>query len=288
MSEAKTEKKAGIPFFSAFFKNIIKDKKALIIHAVLQAITVYSGIRCLLEGNYNNAMLALLATALYLIPAAVETLCRVHIPTVLKSIAFLFAFCAEILGEINGFYGIFPFWDAILHAICGFIFAAFGFCLADIFGKKQGDRPSYSPLLLALLAFCFSMTIGVFWEFFEYTGDTFFGTDMQKDHVLHSIHSYILPHYEGSGAVVNADGIAEMILYDTEGNVITRMPGYLDIGITDTILDMIINFVGALAFSIIGYFYVKHDGKGRFARQFIPTALPDDPKKRAQENTENN
>ena len=38
--------------------------------------------------------------------------------------------------------------------------------------------------------------------------------------------------------------------------------GYLDIGLLDTMNDLFVNFIGAVVFSVIGYFYVKAGGKG--------------------------
>ena len=49
--------------------------------------------------------------------------------------------------------------------------------------------------------------------------------------------------------------------------------GYLDIGLYDTMKDLFVNFIGAVVFSVIGFFYVK--GRARFARQFIPTVKED-------------
>ena len=34
--------------------------------------------------------------------------------------------------------------------------------------------------------------------------------------------------------------------------------------------DLFVNFIGAVVFSTIGYFYVKSRGKGGFATRFIP------------------
>ena len=50
--------------------------------------------------------------------------------------------------------------------------------------------------------------------------------------------------------------------------------GYLDIGLYDTMKDMFVNFIGAVVFSVIGYFYIKNKGKGKFAKRFIPTVMP--------------
>mgnify|MGYP003326408805 CR=1 FL=1 len=46
--------------------------------------------------------------------------------------------------------------------------------------------------------------------------------------------------------------------------------GYLDIGLIDTMNDLIVNFLGALFFSVFGYVYTQNKGKGKFVSQFIP------------------
>jgi len=46
--------------------------------------------------------------------------------------------------------------------------------------------------------------------------------------------------------------------------------GYLDIGIVDTMKDLIVNFIGAVVFSVIGIFYLKQEGKGKLAASLIP------------------
>ena len=40
--------------------------------------------------------------------------------------------------------------------------------------------------------------------------------------------------------------------------------------------DLFVNFIGAVVFSIIGYFYTKYKGKGKFAPNFIPSPKNDD------------
>ena len=60
--------------------------------------------------------------------------------------------------------------------------------------------------------------------------------------------------------------------------------GYLDIGLIDTMKDLQVNFVGAVAFAVIGFFYVKNRGRGKLAASLIPIVL--DPEKQ-EENKEN-
>ena len=113
-----------------------------------------------------------------------------------------------------------------------------------------------SPIFLAIVAFCFSMTIGVLWEFFEFFGDMLFKTDMQKDYVVNAISSTLL----GSGT--KDPKVIENIHSTVVSGKLLDVDGYLDIGLYDTMKDLFVNFIGAVVFSFIGYFYVKTRGKG--------------------------
>ncbi len=70
--------------------------------------------------------------------------------------------------------------------------AAIGFAMIDILNQDPHFHINMSPLFVAFVAFCFSMTIGVIWEFFEYGMDQFFLTDMQKDWYVPNISSVLL------------------------------------------------------------------------------------------------
>ena len=60
-------------------------------------------------------------------------------------------------------------------------------------------------------------------------------------------------------------------MYDKNGNQIAIIEdGYLDIGLSDTIKDMFVNLLGAVAFSLIGYVYTINNKKYKFAKNFIP------------------
>ena len=122
-----------------------------------------------------------------------------------------------------------------------------------------------SPLFTAIVAFCFSMTIGVVWEFFEFGMDTFFGLDMQKDTIIEAIRSVSLDP-AGRNVVSVIDPIKHVAVNGTE----LGLGGYLDIGLIDTMKDLLVNFIGAVVFSIFGYFYVKNRGKGNFVSGFVP------------------
>ena len=265
---AKTKKKKRRSLYGAMMAQIREDKKSFIVYIILHVSILAIIIRSIVEGRWENVFTGVLATLLLLIPSFVEHSFRVKLPATLEILAYLFVFCAEILGEIGNFYQLFPFWDAMLHTVNGFMFAAFGFCLVDIFNKNSKFRFTLSPVFLALVAFCFSMTIGVLWEFFEYAADNLLNTDMQKDALQSSIHTVTIPNELGE-KVTHITGITGTTVYTESGQAIT-LNGYLDIGLADTMKDLFVNFIGAAVFSVIGFFYVKHRGKGHIANQFIP------------------
>ena len=184
----------------------------------------------------------------------------------------LIIYSAEILGEIEAYYVTFPYWDTVLHTLNGFLCAAIGFSLLDILNRHNEARFHLSPLYLAIMAFCFSMTVGVVWEFFECTMDHFFFLDMQKDTVVNAIGSVMLDPTGGNTPVV-LKNITDVIVVQADGTQTSLgLGGYLDIGLLDTMEDLFVNFIGALTFSIIGYFYVRSRGKSKFAKRFIPVA----------------
>ena len=185
----------------------------------------------------------------------------------MEVIILCFVFAAEILGEINHYYTLVNGWDTALHTINGFLCAAVGFALVDMLNRSSQTKLSLSPLYLAITAFCFSMTVGVMWEFFEFAVDQIALTDMQKDFILTSFSSAELGILNGSD-LVTVKNVISTIITTADGQVIC-VDGYLDIGIVDTMKDLFVNFVGAVFFSVIGFFYVKHRG-GKIASQFIP------------------
>lgn len=235
------------------------------VYLVLRLLVIALLIYQLLTGNYENAFLCILTLLLLIIPSFVQVTFKIELPTTLEIIILCFIFAAEILGEINEFYLVFPFWDTVLHTMNGFLAAAIGFSLVDLLNRSEKLVFQLSPLFTAIVAFCFSMSIGVIWEFFEFAMDQFLGFDMQKDTVVQAISSVRL-NPEGLNVPIRLDGIQDVVV---NGQAL-GLGGYLDIGLIDTMEDLFVNFVGALIFSTIGYFYVKHRGKGSIIRRFVP------------------
>ena len=249
---------------------IYKNKTTLAVYLTLRALIIFILVRAVLRREYESVFLCALSLVLMLMPSILSKKLKIVLPDALEIIILLFIFAAEILGELNSFYVRVPNWDTMLHTINGFLCAAIGFSLVDMLNRNERFSIQLSPLYLAIVSFCFSMTVGVLWEFFEFSGDYFFGMDMQKDTVVSNIYTVELDETR-SNKVVAVKDIADVIVVHSDGSQeALGLGGYLDIGLIDTMKDLMVNFLGAVVFSIIGYFYVKEKGKGDFAAQFIP------------------
>lgn len=259
-------------------------KKSVVaaVYIVLRLLVILMMVAQFFNGNFENVFLCILTLILFLLPTIFEKSLQIDLPNALEIIILLFIFAAEILGEIRAFYTTFAYWDTMLHTINGFLCAAIGFSLVDMCNRNKRVSLSLSPVYMAIVAFCFSMTIGVLWEFFECTMDQFFLLDMQKDTVVNVISSVNLDP-TGGNTPIAIKGITNVIVVCGDEQIPLGVGGYLDIGILDTMKDLWVNFIGAVVFSIVGYFYVKSRGKGWFARNFIPQVLPEDETSNPQE-----
>lgn len=243
-------------------KNIPKNKNVkTIIYFILRFLVIICMIIQFSKGNYENAILCILTLVLFMIPTIIDKKLNIKLPSTLEIIILLFIFSAEILGEINEYYLKFENWDTLLHTLNGFLMGAIGFAMIDILNSNNKIHISLSPIFVILVAFCFSMTIGVIWEFFEFGMDYLFLTDMQKDTIISNITSTLL----------NEENFNQPKTINFESVGINSKPwvGYIDIGLYDTMKDLFVNFIGALIFSITGLFYIKD--KTHLLKRFLPT-----------------
>lgn len=248
-------------------------KTEFTIYIVLRILVIAVMIRQIFTANWNNVFLCVLTLFLFLLPTIIQRSLNVTLPNTLEIIILLFIFSAEILGEINNFYGLFKHWDTILHTINGFLCAAIGFSLIDLLNRTERFHITLSPIFVALVAFCFSMTIGVLWEFFEFGVDKILKMDMQKDEIVSSISSVSLdPDNHNKPIVINNIKSTAIYSVDNQGNtLVTTIPnGYLDLGLNDTMIDLLVNFIGASLFSILGLLYIKYRDEYKFVEHFLP------------------
>lgn len=254
-------------FFAAFAKKVRANKISFSIYVLMGLITVAVIVFAALDGNYESIFTAVLSLILFLIPTFVEESFRIKLPMVLEIIAVLFVFCANILGEIAEFYTRIPFWDDMLHYVSGFIFAAFGFSLVDILNRRRNVEFHLSPIFMSLMALCFSVTVGVVWEFFEFSVDYLLHMDMQKDTVVTNVFSALMNENGQSPFPIRE--ITETVIKTADGSTYT-VKGHLDIGLFDTMKDLFVDFAGAFLFCTFGYFYSSNSRRGRIAKQFVP------------------
>lgn len=252
-------------FFKGLRENIKENKSTFAVYVVLRVVVIAALIFSLLRRDFYSAFVCGLSLILFLVPAFIEKTFKLYLPSVLEIIILLFIFAAQILGDLAYFYVRVPHWDTALHTINGFLCAAVGFALIDILNQNKNIKFQLSPIYVAIVAFCFSMTIGVLWEFFEFGSDMLLQTDMQKDTVLNYISSVAL-----DATKTNKTVLIENIKNFSINGELYDVGGYVDIGLIDTMKDLIVNFFGAVVFSIIGFFYIKSRGKGKFAEKFIP------------------
>ena len=277
--KAKKEKKVKVAPYA--------NKRTLTVYLFLRALVIAVMVRAFFRGAYENMFMCGLTLVLMILPSILTKKLKIYLPSALEIVILCFIFAAEILGEISSFYINVPHWDTMLHTINGFLCAAVGFALVDLFNRDEHFTFKLSPLFLAVVAFCFSMTIGVLWEFFEFSADQFFATDMQKDTIVHQINTVELDATK-TNKVVKIKNIDDVIIVHTDGSEENLgLGGYLDIGIIDTMKDLFVNFIGAVVFSILGFIYVKTRGKGRIASSFIPRVEMSDGSPEKEDNQEN-
>lgn len=253
------------------------------VYVLLRVAVIAMMVAQFFNGNYENVFLCGMTLILFTMPALIERRLKIDLPDTLEIIILLFIFAAEILGEIRAYYVKFAYWDTMLHTMNGFLCAAIGFSLVDLLNRQKKESLRLSPFYMAVTAFCFSMTIGVLWEFAEFSMDQLFLMDTQKDTVIHAFSTVMLDPTNQNIAVPVRD-IADVIIVHSDGTQeALGLGGYVDVGLHDTIEDLFVNFIGAVVFSTVGYFYVKSRGKGRFARRFIPQVVEDEvPEKKEQ------
>lgn len=253
-----------------------QNKKTFIFYSVLRVLVVLTMIRSIMQGNYQGAALCVLSLALFFVPAILQDKMKLEIPPVFQVIIFGFIFAAEILGEVDHFYVRIPGWDTMLHTMNGFLAAAVGFSLIYLLNRGS-SKVKLSPFYLTLVAFCFSMTIGVLWEFFECANDLLFAVDMQKDFIVQDFGSVTLDPNQ-MGESIHVTDITETVINTASGKTYTIDGGYLDIGILDTMKDLFVNFIGAVVFSLIGYSTLKYSKSSKVADNLMikPTDVEED------------
>lgn len=267
----KSFKERWLAYRQAIARKWQTERSAVIVYYILRLIVLAVLVRSILRGDFEGMFTCLLVLFVFELPTLIEERTHIELPSLLEIVVMLHVFAAEILGELACYYVHYAHWDTLLHTVWGFLCAALGFSLVSILNRDSHIRFKLSPLYLALTAFCFSMTVGVLWEFVEFAIDRLFMADMQKDTILHTISSVTLDPTNSNKSIV-ISGIESMSLNGQD----LGLGGYLDIGLYDTMEDLFVNFIGAVVFSVIGYIDAKNPGRSRLASKLIPYVREDE------------
>ena len=227
-----------------------KERIARLIGVLLcEAFAVITIIMMIVSKQYDRLLLAFATPFIILAPKILELLfrCKIDLPVYLFG---LFYAIGPMLGQCYNLYYTVSWWDKMLHISGGVMFAFLGLFLFEKYVGKDKKK----MVMTAVFALCFSIAIAVLWEFCEFGADTFLGMDMQDDTVITHINSYLLN--EGVGVAGSIENIEEVIV---NGQALP-IKGYIDIGLTDTILDMLLETMGAVVVAMI---YIA--SKGKFA-----------------------
>lgn len=251
------------------WRDVFSHKATFIVYVILRMLVIFSLVRAIFRAEIESVMYCVLVLVMLGLPLILESRFKVELSPVMEIIVFLFIYAAEILGELESYYVKVPGWDTALHTMNGFLCAAIGFCLFEMLNRSTDINIHLSPFFLALVAFCFSMTVGVLWEFFEFGMDHLMHLDMQKDFIIRSFQSVNLdPTY--SNIAVPVKDITETIITKADGTQVVIQGGYLDLGIIDTMKDLMVNCVGAVVFCILAVLGQGSSRAKKIASAFIP------------------
>lgn len=242
------------------------DKKSLVVYVILNLLVILCLISEIINSNFNNILPCLLTLILLNLPSISENFFKIKISSNLKIMILLFCFASEIIGMVYNFYGTSKIFDKFIHSLNGFFCASIGFYLICLLNESNSNSKKRTFLKI-LMAFCFSMTISFFWEFYEYASDKMFKSDMQRDQYVYKIKSTLLDGKEKKDSIIIND-IDHTILYDKNNSQLMMINGYLDIGLNDTMQDLIVNAIGAILFCVPKYLYMIDKKRFRFIESF--------------------
>ena len=232
----------------------IKSLK-LKVYIILRLLIILCMIRQIILGNLANIILCLITLILFMLPSILCRKFKIDFPDTLEIIIYIFIFCSEVLGEIDKLYIHIDHFDTIMHTINGILMSGIALSLINILNNEESINFSLKPIYATFFAFCFSMTTGVVWEVFEFSIDTLMNKDMQKDTIISEISSVKFDDKESK-----AKRVEIKTLEVNNIDYMAKYGGYIDIGLIDTMKDLIVNLIGALIYSTFGFIYLDNRG----------------------------
>lgn len=196
----------------------------------------------IIKHDLPNVVMSVSSMAFVLIPLLLGKIFHINMGIPLFTFCTLYAI-GPLLGDVYKLYYLTTWWDDLLHFSGGIVFAILGFYLFKFINKNNKTN----VLCTALFALFFSITVSCVWEFIEYGVDSVFMTDMQVDTVVTNLNSYYFG--DGVGVVGSIEDIESVIV----NGQLLEINGYLDIGLHDTMHDMLVETLGGV---IICTFYL--------------------------------
>lgn len=189
-----------------------RNKISMIITNFVRLSLMIIFIWGILKKDYSQFFLIVLTFFMTYYPSILEKRFGVYLPSRLEIVVTLFIFAAQVLGEMNGFYDKIPWWDIMLHATSGVVLGIVGFLFVYLLNERGDANVNLSPIFVVIVAFCVAITLGVFWEIFEFSADRLLGYNMQK---------YRVPGQDGL-----VDTMSDLIV-DSIGALVTCILGWL-------------------------------------------------------------
>ena len=249
--------------FSEYFKNRIKDIPFAVMCALYMAFCVGCMIYSAVELGARDALLAVVY--MIFIPAVFvfEYLIGFRVGYIL-TVLIIFSACGGLLGSSYNVYMILPWFDSLLHAVSGILFFAAGFMLGEVFfGKDNVNKHFFGKLAFAIF---FSTTVGVAWEFFEYLISETMGFDMLEDAMVTDIQSYLLS--QSHNVAIELNDITQTVITYDGGKEWVINGGYMDLGLYDTLNDLLIAAAGTVSIAIVSI--ISFYKFPKFNKMFIP------------------
>ena len=229
-----------------YLKERFSDRAFLVLTVIYAAFCLFSTVWWSI--NFNRMSYILMSALFILFVPAILIAERLIGMRCRAIFVFLVYFVASgaVLGSPFNFYAMIPFFDTILHGTSGVLFAALGFTIAERFFGKGGSLGAFVGKLV--MAVSFSLAIAVLWEIWELGCTLILGMETMDDTLVDGFKTFF---FGGRHGVVIFEGITETVINYGNGESYVIEGGYLDIGLFDTLADMIICTVGALLFAIL-------------------------------------
>ena len=163
------------------------------------------------------------------LPFMLKKAFKFEMPWLLSAVIILFGITTFMLGDALDFYGKFYWWSIVHHAISGIMMSIVAFWLIYVCFNEHSKYVYSNKIFMFVFVLMFPVGMGAFWEILEYAIDCVLGSNSQQ--FLAS----------ATGFIASSD---EIPLVGHEA-------------LYDTMLDMILNFIGSLAVAV--YTVIRHD-----------------------------